>query len=598
MCGICGCVGHTTEEKIYNCIKRISHRGPDALCVRMLKDAVLAHARLSIIDVSVESNQPMSDITGRYWIVFNGEVYNFIELREILLGKGYKFRTSSDTEVVLNAYIEWGESFQNKCNGMWGLAIWDSLEKSLFLSRDRFGVKPLYYYQDAGNFYFASEMKAFFPIMREKSINSSIVLNKNLFSYEAFGETPLKGIKKLRAGYSLKLENNKLIETRWWNTLDNLITVPNDYQKQVLMLRELFEDACRIRMRSDVPIGTALSGGVDSSAVVGMMHRVAESNDRYANKDWQHTYVASMPNTELDETYYASKAAEHVGIDINKVFVTGKGADKNLYKYLYLCEHMYSTSPIPFMQTYGQIAKDGIKVTIDGHGADELFGGYQFDLIYALAGAKNECDFNQILDTYNNMVFSYMKMDYKNAKMNVTHYLEKDNYNELSKLDILNKRLYMTTHYDILPSILRTYDAYGMSNGVEIRMPFMDYRIVQFAFSIPQTSKVRNGYSKAIIRDAVAPYMDSEVMYRKSKIGFNTPITAWMKGDMREFFQDILESQSFRTSTMINQMDVVLKANKVWNNNEANYIDGEKFWNAIVPYLWEKAFVNEEGYVQ
>lgn len=261
MCGIFGCVGELLKEKAYECISQISYRGPDKLNVKVLEGIVISHARLSILDVSDLANQPMSDPSGRYWIVYNGEVYNFLELRKELEQFGWKFKTNSDTEVVLYSYIEWGENFQNKCNGMWALVIWDNIEKRLFLSRDRFGVKPLYYYEQDNNFYFASEMKAFFPIMKERRINYQLLEKKQYFIYEATENCSIKGIKKILGGEYGYYKNGQLHLNKWWNTLEHLIKVPGKYEEQVELFRELFIDACKIRMRSDVPIGTALSGG-------------------------------------------------------------------------------------------------------------------------------------------------------------------------------------------------------------------------------------------------------------------------------------------------------------------------------------------------
>ena len=258
MCGIFGCVGKIEKEDAYACIERIKHRGPDAMNIQQVEGATLAHARLSIIDTSELANQPFTDITQRYYIVFNGEIYNFIELRRELENKGYIFTTQSDTEVLLYSYIEWGEEFQNKCNGMWALAIWDDYEKKLFLSRDRFGVKPLYICFSDDNLYFASEMKAFFPIMKEIEPNLSLLNNGNFLGWEISDDCVIKKIGKFPAGHCATYYKQVYTVKKWWNLLDNLIEVPSKYEDQVELFREIFLDSCSIRMRSDVPIGTAL----------------------------------------------------------------------------------------------------------------------------------------------------------------------------------------------------------------------------------------------------------------------------------------------------------------------------------------------------
>lgn len=593
MCGIFGCVGKMDERMAYECINQIKYRGPDNLVVKELDEIILTHSRLSILDVSDVANQPMSDPSGRYWIVYNGEVYNFIELRKELELLGWHFRTNSDTEVILYSYIEWGENFQNKCNGMWGIAIWDNVKKTLFLSRDRFGVKPLYYYEQDGNFYFASEMKAFFPIMEKRKINYSIFESKNYFSYEATEDCSIRDIKKIQAGYCGYLKNGILNLHKWWDTLQNLIKIPDVYEEQVEWMREVFLDACKIRMRSDVPIGTALSGGLDSSTVIGAMKHIVDTSEMKIIKNWCHTFVASMPGTMIDETQYAEKAANYVDANIEKVMVTSAITPEKLFEYLYICEEPYITSPIPFMQTYNSIAKSGIKVTIDGHGADELFGGYSFDLYYAaLEPTCSLKDLKDIWETYNHMslpesIISYDDFLFKVKNLSVNYNIKKDV--EANFLGPFNQNLYMQTHKNILPTLFRCYDRYSMGNGVEIRMPFMDYRIVSFAFSIPWQSKINGGYSKRIIRDMAAPFMDKEIIYRRDKVGFNSPMTEWLQGNMKEFIMDMIHSKEFYECELLNPLNVIIKIHEFYKNQNNTFASGEEIWKLLVPFLWKKA---------
>lgn len=593
MCGIFGCIGKLNKDSAYECINQISHRGPDALAVKELEGAVLAHARLSILDTSDIANQPMSDASGRYWIVYNGEVYNFLELRKELEELGYHFRTEGDTEVVLYSYIEWGRNFQDKCNGMWALAIWDNVNKELFLSRDRFGVKPLYYYKQDNNFYFASEMKAFFPIMKERKINYYIFESKDFFSYESTSDCSIRDIKKVQAGHYGYFINGYLNLNRWWNTLDHLIEVPERYEDQVEYLRELFLDACKIRMRSDVPIGTALSGGVDSSAVAGAMKYISQMGAKRVSKDWQHAFVASMPGTINDETQYAEMAAKHVGVDIHKVMVTASIPIEKLFEYMYICEDPYITSPIPFMQTYRTIVDNGIKVTVDGHGADELFGGYSFDIFYAAMEIKDDYkSLKELCNTYNDMSLRENRLTYEKfveRVNNVDMSAVSNGIGTIGRLDIFNRRLYKQSHMNILPTILRCYDRYSMGNGLEIRMPFMDYRIVRFAFSIPWKSKLNQGYSKKIIRDMAAPFMDERIMYRKDKIGFNSPMTEWLKGDMKEFILDTVHSKEFYDCELFNSLDVKIRVDEFYKCDNNTFSAGENIWILLVPYFWKKA---------
>lgn len=603
MCGIFGCVGKISEEVSYRCIKQIAHRGPDALAVKPLENITLAHARLSILDVSNLANQPMADASGRYWIVYNGEVYNFLELKEELELLGYRFRTNSDTEVVLYAYIEWGEKFQDKCNGMWSIAIWDDYEKSLFLSRDRFGIKPLYYYSQGNNFYFASEMKAFFPIMKKKETNYKVFYGYSFLTFEDSEECVIRNIFNFPAGCSGIFCHNELRINRWWNTKDHLIEVPVDYNEQVEMLRELFLDSCKIRMRSDVPIGTALSGGIDSSTVVGAMSHISSQNQNHLrqNKEWQNCFVASLPKSDIDETCYAECAAKYIGLNINKVYIDSYIAPEEMLREIYMCEVPYITSPIPFMQTYKAIRESGIKVTLDGHGADELFGGYESAVLAAgkevnFKGAKFDELFllyREMISVEDNRIFS--KKEARETSMSICRNISKLFEKESVTFDEVNKQLYYETHNSVLPTLLRCYDRYSMSNGVEIRMPFLDYRIVTFAFSIPWTSKIRNGFSKSIVRDMAREFMHPKILNRKDKIGFSAPMDDWLRGTMKEFLLDTIHSIDFKQSDLINSLEVSSEVNIFLNNKRVDHLWGERIWQKIVPYLWELVMVKGQG---
>ena len=592
MCGIFGCVGKIDYDMATMCVEEIHHRGPDSMEIHQMKGITLGHTRLSILDMSDAANQPMSDITGRFWIVYNGEVYNYLELRMELETLGYHFKTNSDTEVILYAYIAWGEEFQYKCNGMWALAIWDSYCRNLFLSRDRFGVKPLYYFIQDGNFYFASEMKAFFPIMHERKINYSVFAIKDYLSFESTENCSIRGIKKVLAGHCGYIEEKNIRFHKWWEPLEHIIDVPEKYEEQVEMLRSLFLNACKIRMRSDVPIGTALSGGVDSSAVIGAMSYCSSRCEKYINKDWQHAFVACMQGTSIDETIHAQKAAEYVGLDINKVMVNAKISAEKLFEYMYICEDPYITSPIPFFQTYGSIANSGIKVTLDGHGADELFGGYSFDLIYSSMeyDADND-EKREIWRTFNEMIFPESRVTYDKFQNMLSNCAgsHKDVYAKDKPLGMLNSRLYRQTYELTLPTLLRCYDRYSMGKGVEIRMPFMDYRIVCFAFSIPWRSKIYKGYSKRIVRDMSAAFMDKDIVYRKLKIGFNSPLTEWFQGEMKEFVLDSVYSKDFYECELINPLHARIIVDNFYSSDKSSFGDGQAVWRELMPYLWKKA---------
>lgn len=611
MCGILGFIGQPDLEKCNNALDLLKHRGPDGSGFFCNKEIYLGHRRLSILDLSKKAKQPMA-YNNRYQITFNGEIYNFLEIKNELLQKGYSFKSDSDTEVILASYVEWREKCLNKFNGMWALAIWDEKEKELFLSRDRFGKKPLFYSKNKNSFIFASEMKAIAPFLNKITEDKVIISNiKKWFYYESTDKCLIKEIKRFPAGHYAFLKDNELNLHRYWCTLDNLIEVPETYEEQVKMFRELFIDACRIRMRSDVPIGTSLSGGLDSSAVFCALNHINKelSSDR-VSKDWQHAFCASFPNTPLDEVNWAKKVANYCGTDINVLEVKPENYLPDFYKHIYLFEDLYITPHIPFVANYAEMRKKGIIVTLDGHGADELFGGYSFDYLHILHdNLLNLENSLPVIDTYLGAQItgsSQFKISGRYVLL-IKHFIKNlikrligykntnpdDKHPNWKKLDYFTQKLYISFHQTVLPTLLRNYDRYSMINGVEVRMPFLDHRLVSFAFSLSWKSKIRNGYSKAIIRDALKDLMPEDVAYRKTKIGFNAPMVDWFKGPLKKFFLEVVESEDFNKCIFINSELAKKSVYNVINNENASFFDAERAWKLISPYFWEKGFLNK-----
>ena len=617
MCGIFGAVNRQIDEGLARkCTDRLSHRGPDSGKVWQEPGITLGHRRLAIFDLSEKGVQPMSYAGGRYMIVYNGEVYNFPELRSELAELGYEFASDCDSEVIIAAYMEWGSKCLDRLNGMWAFAIWDRKEKKLFMSRDRFGIKPLYYtFLDAEktSIAFASEMKALTPLMDEIRPNRGIVTDPDrIVYYESTDECVIEGIYRFPAG-SYATFDGKLEIKRFWNTLDHLMELPASYEEQVEMCREIFLDACKLRMRADVTIGTALSGGLDSSATIcAMAHLAGSDRDVRMNRDWQHAYVASFPGTTVDETEHAKKVTDFLGIESTFVTIDPLSAIDRLGDFVFLQEDVYLTSPIPMMLLYKALRDDGTIVTIDGHGADELFGGYTFDFIKALADAKTHEERNLVVTAY---IESFPKdgsnfamksptvwgvrmdeakrklADIKNAHRQPYKKVRAANDPRYKKMDRLGKVLYASSHETILPTLLRNYDRYSMANSVEIRMPFMDHRMVSLGMSLPWTSRLHGGFSKSIIRDAMAPYMPKDIAYRRTKIGFNTPIVEWMKGPLKEYFLEMTESSSFIGCDLIDPGAVRAEVSEVINNPKATFAMGERAFSDLYPYLWEQHFL-------
>lgn len=603
MCGILGIIGNYDSINFNIGLNNLSHRGPDGWGIWEDLKITLGHRRLSIIDLSDNAKQPM-EVLDRYVITFNGEIYNYLELKHELELSGFKHRTNSDTEVLLNAYIKWGGDCVHKLNGMWAFAVWDKLEKILFMSRDRIGKKPLFYSQNSDWFAFSSEMKGLYPLFNNDiEVNYDLVQKATLdpFCYESTKNCLIKNINRFPAGCNGIFSSGELKITKYWHPLNQLIKVPRKYSEQVEMFRELFEDACKIRMRSDVTIGTALSGGLDSSSIICTMSGLSKKNNPDINKDWQHAFIACFPDTTIDETHYAKIVTDYINVkgDFINIYPE-EDLDKMFYN-TYLFEELYYAPLIPFLQLYSNVKERGVSVTIDGHGADELFGGYHFDTNLALIDAlPNILKFNELIDTIWESVKSvekdkkiYDKLKFalihkysllKNFSKNSTHESKYEN------LDFFNSRLFDSTYNTVLPTLLRNYDRYSMINGVEIRMPFLDYRILQFAFSIPYSSKIRGGYTKAIIRDALKDILPQEISQRKSKIGFNSPMAFWLKRpEVQEWLFDQMSSTEFVNSNIINSKSTREKLEAVMKKDSLSYLEAENSFKLFMPYIWEKS---------
>lgn len=611
MCGIFGYIGNIERAFAEKCLNTLQHRGPDAYGIWSGGNVTLGHRRLSILDLTDSGRQPMSYANGRYYITFNGEIYNFVELRDSLVKQGYTFKSNTDTEVILAAYIEWGQRCLEMFNGMWAFAIWDNEEEILFVSRDRFGKKPFFYsYAGHNSLVFASEMKAIAPLLDRVEPNIDLIRDASkMFSYEASEQCLINGIRRLPPGSFGVYKDGRLQIHKWWNTLNNLVTVPRRYEEQVERFEELFMDACRIRMRSDVPVGTALSGGLDSSATISCMSHLDRMHKLDRGDDWQHAFVAAFPGTTVNEVDYARQVAKNINIEPVLVDIDPGKSLQNLEKYFYLFEELYITSPIPFMMLYSAIKQNGVTVTLDGHGADELFCGYSnqylsavpdaginlikvmeiikmyFDSQYEKGGVRTAL--NRAMVVIRKVIKSYLWA----LRGHVPESLARDSHVKMTNLDNLGKRLYVDTHDTILPTLLRNYDRYSMANSVEIRMPFMDHRIVTYAFSLPWDSKIRNGFSKSIIRDAMKKYIPDSVAGRKDKIGFTSPMVEWIRGPMKEFILDMVGSQDFRHCDLIHHDHARRSINRILEDNTVTQADGMRAWSQFSPYLWEKYFL-------
>ena len=620
MCGLIGTIGFKDHNKLN--IKKLSHRGPDVIGKWESSDGefpvVLGHTRLSILDLTESGNQPLESEDGRYVFIFNGEIYNFLELRSEMELIGQTFYTNTDTEIFMRGLILEGPSFQLRCNGMWSFCLWDRKKKIALFGRDRFGKKPFYYHFIGNNkLVFASEMKGIYPFLN--SINPSEKINiylQQVFDYESTENCVVAGIKRLRPGYYAVLNNGKLETYRWWNTLDHIEEISESYENQVDKWREIFLDAVKIRMRSDVRIGTALSGGLDSSAIFSTMYYLSQKNilkDR-ETQDWNNGFCSSFVGSDLDETKWARIISSSCNTKLNEIVIKPETSKWSIIESLNHVEDPYLTLPLPMLQTYQAISQSGIKVTLDGHGADELFSGYgNLKSAFKSSNIKQTAELISIIDSLktgrykinnHNMKINFIKKKLifflepylKKSKNFIKSLIGKQelefiryklefsdqSHHQFKRLDPLSQDLYELFHITTLPTLLRNYDRYSMASGVEIRMPFMDHRLVTYTFSLPWTSKVGGTYTKRIMRDALKGILSEQIRVRRDKIGWNAPLHEWLKGSLKNEIDEIVEDKK-----------ISKKIKNAWKKfqkiKSPRFEDGQKIWAILNKELWKKS---------
>ncbi|MEM7040180.1 MAG: asparagine synthase-related protein, partial [Bacteroidota bacterium] len=431
--------------------------------------------------------------------------------------------------------------------------------------RDRFGQKPLFYTIQGDRLIFASEMKALLPFLSEvRAAKNFAGMAKEMRAYEATEDCLVEGIQRLPAGHHAVWRDGKLTVTRWWNTLEHRVEVPPTFEGQVAEFRRLLEAACRLRMRSDVQIGTGLSGGLDSAAILTTVARLGKDRN-----DWQNAFTATFLGLPYDEFTPARQVADAVKVPLTPVRMNPKSGLDQLRDMLWHFEELHDTSPVPMVQTYGAMRAAGVKVALDGHGADELMGGYGEGLFHAFG----DCRFNlrkarSILDAFQHFYPRLAEFARPSAGWpQYFAYLLRGGRDLPKALvaDIghFNTYLHGLFHDTILPVMLRNYDRYSMMHGVEVRMPFLDHRLVSFVFSLPWHSKLRAGYTKALLRHAMAGQVPEAIRMNRQKIGFTSPTLEWLRGPWKEFFLDFAGSKLVRESTLVDGAEVLGELEKM-----------------------------------
>jgi len=632
MCGIAGffnCRVDFTEHDLDTMTRALAHRGPDGQGIRFLpkQRLGLGHRRLAIVDLSEAANQPMEYFDSGLSIIFNGEIYNFIELRQQLEALGHRFRTHGDTEVVLAAFQEWGKKAFQRFNGMFALAIYNAKTTTLTLCVDRFGIKPLYYYRQEQGVLFASEQKAFFPLASKIGLRwddrGVLTALCTLGTLEASGKTVFSGLESLKPGHFIEVSPSGIKLERWWNTADNLEEV-GTYEQQKERFREIFYDACRIRLRTDVPIATSLSGGLDSSAVVGTIKQIRDekassnSNLTFPFK----TFIHRFPQTDQDESIYAEEVVRRTGLEA--VFVEAKSHEiaDQIDHMLWHFESIYPGMPDSAWRIYAAQRAHGIPVSLDGHGADEMLGGYQqyyfYRLLEALPNpfavwnaveqiqelmgpyfstkallsgiirsgipADDTSSLILLLKRMSDPVLKTLKVELNNSSIYSAPKVQSP-----KNFDLLNQVLYKDFHSRVLPRILKNFDLTSMANGIEVRMPFMDYRLVQFSFSLPSSSKIGGGYTKRILRDALSNELPEMIRTRKLKLGFNSPLLEWSTTSLRPWIESTL-AQNSGFDHLIDRKKLLKYYRTQVLTNRVEWRHIVRFWAFVSAIRWSQLY--------
>jgi len=606
MCGIAGLFGKNKMEidDLKNMINKIKHRGPDGEGLVLFSndkafplasddtdkkilntnfnytpsseilfdgnfaDGGFAHRRLAIIDLEASGHQPMCSLDARYWITFNGELYNYLEIKKELITLGYKFTSNSDTEVVLTAFIHYKEKCLDLFNGMWAFSIYDTKEKTIFCARDRFGVKPFYYSINRAFFAFASEQKALNSISKfdikinEHAVFDFFVLNKIENEEKGFFEN----IHELFPAHYLTFNLNtwELTTRKWYElafTQKSEKFSKTKYEKSVEEIQDLLEEAIKIRLRSDVTVGACLSGGIDSSAIVGMMRKINPNEPI-------NVYTASFPNEPIDESKFADAVVKFNHAQQFLVFPKAESLITELTD-LTVCQDIpiWSTSTYAQYSVLKKVKETGIKVVLDGQGGDEIFAGYQqhnsffwkglnwkeFMSLMLKKGGNSALKFHlkqQLVYNYQNKLPKSLKaFVYKNyfddlKYVNSDLFLKNANrlVNEQEIPLNLNQKLADEMQNTSLKSYLKCEDRCAMWHGIEARTPFADdHKLIEAVFNIPEVYKIGFGNNKQLLRDAAKNVLPNDIYIRKDKLGYATPNNKWLKEISTNFYDQFNE---------------------------------------------------------
>ena len=607
MCGIAGIIYKNNEKPSKKEIKDMTdiifHRGPDDEGFYFGENFAFGHRRLAILDLSKAGHQPMEykGKNGEYVIVYNGEIYNYIELRKELIKEGYKFMSDTDTEVILASYDKWGVDCLNRLNGMWAFAIYDKKKNIIFCSRDRFGIKPFYYAIINNKFVFTSEIKQFTQIIGWKPTLNPFrafdFLNYGITNHT--NETLFKGVFQLKGGfYLIYYLNRHKFEIYQWYDLPVYIDKNIPFEEATIKFKELLTDSIKLRLRSDVNVGTCLSGGLDSSVIVSIISKVLGYKDI-------ETVSSCFTERKFDEQEFIDEVVKQCNIVSHKTFPVFDDVFTEIEKIIWHQDEPFASLSIFAQWNVFKLAKDkNLKVMLDGQGADEILAGYHSFygayLIYLLKNFKLKKflkEFHSIKELHNysnkyllalilkNVLSGKFKEHLRNIytkKSNFFNYKFMRNDYERKYFSIKDMSYHLIRDFSI-PKLLHYEDRNSMAFSIEARVPFLDYRLVEFIFSLPDEFKIRDGQTKYILRKALNDILPEKIIKRYDKMGFVTPEEIWLKENNATILQELKDTVA-NSNGLINERIIKYYENFIKGRVPYNHV----IWRTIVFNRWIK----------
>jgi len=603
------------------------HRGPDDEGFFVNEKIALGHRRLSIIDLTKAGHQPMISQDKKLIIVFNGEIYNYIEIREELKTLGYKFKTQTDTEVILASYQEWGQDCLAHFNGMWAFVIYDLEHDSLFAARDRMGVKPFYYYLDTENFIFASEAKAILshPEVKAK-VNDQAVYDYLICGVlDAREQTFFKGVKELRGGHHLIINKGKIKISQYWD-LKSLKPLRLTDQEASEHFKAIFLDSVKLRLRSDVPIGTCLSGGLDSSAIVCAVNKFLKKEGIKEVGRHQKTFSAVYGESfkDCDETKFINMVIKKTQAQSFKTFPQAKSLEKELENLIYTQDFPIGSTSIYAQWNVFRLANQKkAKVMLDGQGSDEMLAGYHTFFPVYFQSLKRQgqtatlisemyhfwqnhpesikqtlTNFffkNSFLTSLQRRIKPTLKTVFKNAYYDYTVF--NDSWRKKftpfiypqPNSDVFKDQSYNLMVNNGLPSLLRYEDRNSMAFSIESRTPFLDYRLVELVYALPDKEKIFHGQTKWVMRQALKGILPEKIRTRQDKIGFATPEKIWMQNELADNFRKTFASESFVRRPYWDALKVQESFEKFLKGEPILY---QLFWRLYNLEHWLRRFID------